>query len=102
MAAIGKQPADRWRRSLRAHGHVRCPNAVLHTRRTHVQHDREAFHVYKNVALTPFDPLARVMSTWPALSVVFTVWLSITPAAGTGGRPAQQHAKSRNTAIIRS
>jgi hypothetical protein len=46
-----------------------------------------ALRVGNDVALTAFDLLAGVISPWPPLSVVFTDWLSITPALGSPGAP---------------
>jgi len=46
----------------------------------HGQDQPEGIH--EDVALTPFDLLARVIAPDPPFSVVFTDWLSRMPALG--------------------
>ena len=52
--------------------------------------------VCNDVALAPLYLLARVVSASPPALVVFTDWLSITPAVGDGVRPSdiRTHATS--------
>ena len=49
--------------------------------------DEISLGVGEDVALTPLDLLARVIAPRPPGSVVFTLWLSITPALGEASRP---------------
>jgi hypothetical protein len=46
-----------------------------------------ALGVGEDVALAALDLLARVIAARAATSVVFTLWLSITPALGEASRP---------------
>ena len=48
--------------------------------------DEMALRIDNDVALAPLDLLARVIAAI-ALSVVLTLWLSMTPAVGLASRP---------------
>ena len=49
--------------------------------------DQKAKRIDEDVALAAVDLLARGVAVWPPFSVVFTDWLSITPALGFRFRP---------------
>jgi hypothetical protein len=51
------------------------------------QPDEMALRVGDDVAFAAFDPLTGIKATRTAGFVVFTDWLSITPADGLASRP---------------
>lgn len=53
-----------------------------------LQSNKMALRVGDDVALAPLDLLARIEAPQTPLSLVFTDWLSITPADGLASRPA--------------
>jgi hypothetical protein len=100
IAAIGEnvtqpriQKADRGQ-------HERSAIAVLHIGRVRDKPDGMALRVGDDVTFTALDLSAMLtLSLLPAsnprgppLSVVFTDWLSITPALGLGSRPGRSRA----------
>jgi hypothetical protein len=54
--------------------------------------DHQAERVDHNVALAFLDFFPASKPRRPTLSVVFTLWLSMTPAVGLGSRPAASRA----------
>ena len=88
IATIGEDVAqpgiERADRSKDARGAI----AVLNAGFVHDEPDQVAFGVGDDVTLAALDFLSCIIAPWPPLSVVFTDWLSITPAVGLASRPA--------------
>jgi hypothetical protein len=69
--------------------------AVLHGGFVDDDGDNQAECVDDNVAFSPVDLLARVISAKPPFSVVLTDWLSMMAALGVGLRPQARRTCSR-------
>ena len=57
--------------------------------------DQQSTGIGDDMALAPLDQLGRIEAPDTPLSVVFTDWLSITPADGLASRPAASRAAMR-------
>jgi hypothetical protein len=62
--------------------------AMLHIGTMNGEADQQTDGIGHNVALATLDPFARIIAATPPLSVVLTLWLSITPAVGLAERPS--------------
>jgi hypothetical protein len=58
------------------------PVGVLHTGRRDDHAEEQPEGIDEDMALAPLDLLASIVATDPPFSVVFTDWLSMTPALG--------------------
>ena len=67
---------------------VRRAVAILNIGTMHRKANQEADGIGDDVTLASIDPLAGVIALTPPLSVVLTLWLSITPADGSAARPS--------------
>jgi hypothetical protein len=82
--------------------------SVLNTSRVHHHHQQQPKSVYQDVALTPFDVLVSVVPycalylVAPPFSAVFTDWLSIIAADGSGSRHSSTLILRRSTWFMRS
>jgi len=68
--------------------HIDGPIPVLDIGGMDEDEDEVAAGIGQDVALATLDLLARIIAANPPLSVVLTLWLSITPALGEASRPS--------------
>jgi hypothetical protein len=82
--------------------------SILNTSRMHEHHQQQPHSVYQDVALTPFDVLTGIVSdrtlyfVAPPFSAVFTDWLSMTAAEGSGSRHSSTRTLRRSASFMRS
>ena len=102
IAAIGKDMAqprvERADRGQHRHGSI----TILDIRRVDPQPAQMALRVGDDVALAALDLLAGIKAAGPPASVVFTDWLSMTPAEGLASQPAFSREAATRAWLIRS
>src|SRR5918999_2556504 len=91
----GQLPSQRGQQQL-------GPFLVMAVRRRHPGLDDQTRGVHQQVVLATLYFLAPVVAPRPPFSVVFTDWLSMTPALGVGSRPTLSRSFSRKTVFILS
>jgi len=77
-------------------------SAVLNVGRQHRHLDYQAFRLTEQGAFASRDLLAGIIATIPPCSVVFTDWLSMRAAVGSGARPSFTRRRRRRAALMRS
>ena len=79
------------------------PGSIPILRIGSVYHDdqKQTDRVYQDMPLTSIDLLARVVSSSPPFSVVFTDWLSRMAALGSPSRPSWRRVSRRNVSWMR-
>ena len=93
IAAVGEDMAQPGEGLAHGAQHQGSAVAVLNIGAVNHQSDQQAERIGHDMALAALYLLARVEAGDPAgLSVVFTLWLSITPALGLASRPSNSRA----------
>lgn len=88
IAAIGPDQLQPGEAAFEFGQHQLGSIAVLNVGRMHHHGQHQAEGVYDDMTLAAVDLLARVVSTRPPFSTVFTDWLSMIAAEGLGFRPS--------------
>jgi len=90
IAAIGKELSQERIHPEESCEHQDATIAILNVGGVNDGVEQQAQRVYENMALLPFDLLARVIAmridARPPFSALFTLWLSITAAVGLAAR----------------
>jgi len=73
-----------------------APIPILHVGRVDDQRDDKAKRVDDDMALSPLDFLARIVTSFAPFSAVFTDWLSMMAALGVGLRPSNCRTRTRS------
>ena len=76
------------------------PIPVLNARLVNNQPPDQSQRIYEKVALAAFDFFTGIVALMPPFDVVFTDWLSMTPAVGVGRFPAFFLTSLRNVSWI--
>ncbi len=92
LAAIGEEVAQPWKPVADGLEPRRCAVAILPIGRMNKDEEHDAQRVSDDGALAAVDLFPASQPERPPLSVVFTLWLSITPAVGLASRPSSSRA----------
>ena len=84
-ANTARQPDVKWFHALQQ---IAEAIGILNIRRMDEDAEQQPVRVHRDVPLAPLQPLRGIPTTWPPLSVVFTLWVSMIAAVGLGSRPA--------------
>ena len=100
IAAIGEDMAQPWEAIPDGFEHIDGPIPVLDIGGMDEDEDEVAAGIGQDVALATLDLLARIIAANPPLSVVLTLWLSITPALGEASRPSTSRRFITSTVLM--
>ena len=102
IAAIGENMAQPWEAIADRFEDIDGPVAVLNIGGMNQDEDQIAAGVSNDMPFAAFDLLARVIVQTPPLSVVLTLWLSMTSPLGEASRPSISRRFIINTMLIAS